>query len=132
MEEWLDVAGVGPWRVHERSGAPRVARTVVGQAVIELVEPANHAGPHRHVLETRGEGAASLGVLPGRAGFEALVARCTELGYTPELRAPLVGDHPAVYFGARRFIGTDLEVLDPRERDVRRWIEGTAADRVVG
>jgi putative intracellular protease/amidase len=108
------LVGVGPWRVFERPNGfdARVAWARIGQALMELVQPGDGLGPYHEVLRERGEGVASLGVLPGKDGFDALVAHCTALGYQRELDRAIAGAQRGVYFGARAFIGTDLEVLD--------------------
>ncbi len=144
---WIDLAGVGPWRIHElgreqlrsvrvagkkAAFRARLAWARIGQALIELIEPVDGACPYRDVLETRGEGVAYLGVLPGRDGFEALARHCRSLGYTPELTGALRGDHPSIYFGARRWIGTDLEILAPAGETLAQLAERLPPDRVGG
>jgi glyoxalase/bleomycin resistance protein/dioxygenase superfamily protein len=104
VRKWIDVAGVGPWRIFEG-----IAWGLVGDTLIEIVQPTG--GPHAEVLSKRGEGVASVGVLPGRDGFAALAAYCREL-YGCPLDRPLVGTHRSTYHTARAAIGTDLEVLD--------------------
>ncbi len=99
--------------------------------MIELVEPGEARTPYRELLETRGEVAASLGVRPGRDGFDVLVAHCEKLGYATKMRGAIVGEHPSVTFGAREHIGTDLEVLAPTEPDAASWLAAQKPVRVV-
>lgn len=114
LRSYRELAGVDAWRVFERPSdvAGGVAWAHVGQALLEVIQPTDVASPYSRLLATRGEGAASIGVLPGPEGYDALLAHCRKVGYTPKLEQPVAGSHRGAYFGAREFIGTDLEVLD--------------------
>jgi hypothetical protein len=130
-----ELARVGPWRTFERRHAAgfdaRVAWSPIGQLLVELVQPQGGAGPYHAFLEGQGEGVFSLGVLPGRDGLDGLVRHLTGAGYAHLLGAPLVGDHPAALLGARRFIGTDLEIVAPGVRRAAELFERTSSDRAL-
>jgi hypothetical protein len=147
VRNYVDVVRVGPWRIFEvgpeRSARlqvdgvagrfrAKVAWGFVGDTLFELVEPLDGASPYRHVLDTRGEGVAAVGVLPGREGFDALLDHCKSLGYSVSLRGALRGDHPSAYLGARRWIGTDLEIVAPPSDTFKALFHGGDADRVLG
>jgi len=147
VRAYIDLVGVGPWRVFELgpdrlryvrlAGEPasfraRVAWAIIGDTLIELIEPRDGRSPYHEVLETRGEGVISLGVLPGRDGFEKLVAHCAALGYAESMQGALTGSYPSSFFGARRFIGTDLEVLQPGEQSPVALFRRTEPDRIIG
>jgi hypothetical protein len=147
VRSYIDLVGVGPWRIFDLgpdrlryvrlAGEPakfraRVAWAIIGDTLIELIEPLEGRSPYHDVLEHRGEGVISLGVLPGRDGFEKLVTHCTALGYTESMQGALTGSHRSSFFGARRFIGTDLEVLDPGEPSPAALFRRTEPDRIIG
>jgi putative intracellular protease/amidase len=115
VRAWIDLGGVRPWRLFEGTDGSRAAWGLVGSTIVELVEP--QSGPYARLLDTRGEAVAAAGVLPGAEGFEKLARHCEAVGYARLLERPLVGDHPAILFGARKLIGTDLEVLAPGDPD---------------
>jgi hypothetical protein len=115
VRAYQTVAGVGPWRVFDRkldSCEAKVAWGLVGDMLFELVEPRGGSSRYHDILATRGEGVAYLGITPC-VGFDALLHRFDDLGYTTRLEAPLVGDHPAAYVSARRRLGTDFEIVAP-------------------
>jgi hypothetical protein len=147
VRAYLDVVGIGPWRIFDLgpdrlryvriAGEPagfraRVAWAIIGDTLIELIEPREGRSPYHEALETRGEGVCSLGVLPGRDGFEKLIGHGAALGYAESMQGALTGSYPSSYFGARRFIGTDLEVLEPGEQSPVALFRRTEPDRIVG
>jgi hypothetical protein len=108
--EWARIAGVSPWHAFMRNPKARVAWARLGDVLVELVEPTEFSSAHKRVLESRGEGVASVGVT-ARTSYSSLVARCEELRYARLEDRPLVGDVSAIYFSARHAIGTDIEIL---------------------
>ncbi len=131
---WIDLASVGPWGVFSVNEGlrARVAWAMIGDNLIEIVEPESEAGPLADVLRTRGEGVASVGVLPGPSGFDALVDRCTGLGYALRMKGGLHGEHRSVYLGARPFLGTDLEVVAPAGGTFAAAFSASRPERTLG
>lgn len=107
--QWAAATGIRQWRERDRRDAlatGRAALARIDDVVIELLEPT--AGPYRELLDTRGEAIATLGVTP-RGAPAALLAHCRALGYR------VIADRGAgtAFLGARRWLGTDLELLPP-------------------
>ena len=147
VRAYIDLVGVSPWKLFDLgpdrlryvrlAGEParfraRVAWALIGDTLIEVIEPLEGRSPYHDVLEERGEGVMSLGVLPGKDGFEKLVSHTAALGYAETMQGALTGSHPTSFFSARSFIGTDLEVLDPGEPSPAALFRRTEPDRIVG
>jgi hypothetical protein len=145
VRRWIDLARVRPWRVFEvrpeerrhvtlgdapASFRARVAWGLVGDIVVEIVQPLEGKSPLSDILETRGEGVASLGVEP-IPRFDDLVAHCAGLGYRRLMNGSLVGSHRAAYLGARHRIGTDLEIVSTQGASMVAIYERTKPARVI-
>jgi hypothetical protein len=127
VRAWSAVAGIRPWHLFDRD-VGRVGWAVLDRVLIEVVEP-RAAGPHKDVLDRRGEGVAFLGVLPDEDGAADVLGRALELGYERLGHGPVAGDGGrSVFLGARRAIGTDLELLPS---DPVRGFEAVTPDRIV-
>jgi hypothetical protein len=142
----MHLARIRPWKVFEvgpeRLGhvtlgdAPamfraRVAWGLVGDVVLEIVQPLEGRSPLSDVLETRGEGVASLGVEPLER-FDALLVHCAERGYRRLMTGSLVGSHRAAYLDARAKVGTDLEIVSTQGASMVAIYERATPDRWIG
>ena len=146
IQKWTSLARVCPWRIFElepeklrhvtlgdaqASFRARVAWGTVGDIVLEIVQPKDGKSPFAQILETRGEGVASLGVDPvGR--FDDLLLHCANKGYPRLMTGALVGPERSAYLGGRTRIGTDLEIISTQGASLIATFERTKADRIVG
>src|SRR5262249_53432688 len=145
VHNWMHLARIGPWKVFEigpdklghvtLGDAPatfraKVAWGLVGDVVLEVVQPLEGRSPLTDVLETRGEGVASLGVEPLER-FDALLVHCANKGYRRLMTGSLVGTHRAAYLDARSKIGTDLEIVSTQGASMVAIYERTKAERLI-
>lgn len=128
IRQWIEVAGVAPWHVHDRPDA-RVGWSLIEDVLLEIVQP-RAAGPHQQLLDIRGEGVAFVGVEPN-SDLDTLVTHCGKLGYATLRTDALVGERRTLLVGSRRFLGTDLELIAPGET-MAALFSRTRPDRVVG
>ncbi len=108
---WMEVAGVPRWHLWDERQGCTVAWALVGDMLIELVDPRSSRGFHREILDSRGEGVALLGITP-HVSFADAAARLGRAGCERRSETALVGSGQAAAYAARRAFGTDIELID--------------------
>jgi methylmalonyl-CoA/ethylmalonyl-CoA epimerase len=126
IEYYSSVFGLGPWTVYEfapekqwfrekpSSFKLKMGKAMLGDILLELLQPIQGESLHAEFLKTHGEGMQHLGFLV--PDYEETFSKFVKAGFDPLTRVEVYmetykGDLKACYFDTRRAGGVIFEIV---------------------